>query len=63
MKAFTLAFFGLQADAARSSTQICVEIFDKGDGDRHAGRAMVRQAARPTRPSSFRSLRPYQLAL
>jgi len=32
-KAFTLAFFGLQADASRSSTQICVEIFDRAGSD------------------------------
>jgi hypothetical protein len=41
MKALTLTSFGLQADASRSSTQICVEIFGKADGDRHAGRAMA----------------------
>ena len=41
MKALTLKVLGLQADASRPSTQVCVEIFDKGDGDRHAGRAMA----------------------
>jgi hypothetical protein len=41
MKALTLKSFGLQADASRPSTQVCVEIFDKGDGERHAGRAMA----------------------
>jgi len=41
MKALTLKSFGLQADASRSSTQTCVEIFDKAGGDRHAGRTMA----------------------
>jgi hypothetical protein len=41
MKALTLKSFRLQADASRSSAQVCVEIFDRADGDRHAGRAMA----------------------
>jgi hypothetical protein len=41
MKTLTLKSFELQADASRSSTQTCVEIFDKAGGDRHAGRAMA----------------------
>jgi len=37
----TLKSFGLQVDASRSSTQICVEIFDKAGSDGHAGRAIA----------------------
>jgi len=62
MNTFTLKVLGLQADASRPSTQVCVEIFDKGDGDRHAGEGYGSdRAARPTRPSNSRSLRPHRL--
>jgi len=62
MKALTLKSFGLQADTSSSSTQICVEIFDKADGDRHARRAMALIELPGLRgPVNSRSLRPYRL--